>query len=35
MLIVGEHINASRKSTAGFIEAKDGAALQAVEKDQM
>lgn len=35
MLIVGELINASRKSIAGFIEAKDGAALQAVAKDQV
>jgi len=34
MLIVGELINASRKAIAGFIEAKDGAALQAVAKDQ-
>jgi 5-methyltetrahydrofolate--homocysteine methyltransferase len=35
MLIVGELINASRKSIAGFIEAKDGASLQAVAKDQL
>jgi cobalamin-dependent methionine synthase I len=34
MLIVGELINASRKSIAGYIEAKDGAALQRVAKDQ-
>jgi cobalamin-dependent methionine synthase I len=35
MLIVGELINASRKAIAGFIEAKDSAALQAVAKDQL
>jgi cobalamin-dependent methionine synthase I len=35
MLLVGELINASRKSIAGFIESKDGAALQAVAKDQL
>jgi len=34
MLIVGELINASRKSIAGYIEGKNGAALQAVAKDQ-
>ena len=35
MLIVGELINASRKTIAGFIESKDSAALQGVAKDQM
>jgi cobalamin-dependent methionine synthase I len=34
MLIVGELINASRKSIAGFIETKDRAAIQAVAKNQ-
>jgi cobalamin-dependent methionine synthase I len=35
MLIVGELINASRKSIAGFIEAKDSASVQSVAKDQL
>jgi 5-methyltetrahydrofolate--homocysteine methyltransferase len=35
MLIVGELINASRKSIAGFIESGDAAALQGVAKDQL
>lgn len=35
MLLVGELINASRKSIAGFIESRDGVALQAIAKDQL
>ena len=35
MLIVGELINASRKSIAGYIEKKDASALQAIAKDQL
>jgi 5-methyltetrahydrofolate--homocysteine methyltransferase len=34
MLIIGELINASRKSVAGFIETKDGAAIGAIASDQ-
>jgi cobalamin-dependent methionine synthase I len=35
MLIVGELINASRKSIAGFIEAQDAAAIQGIARDQV
>ena len=35
MLIVGELINASRKSIAEYVESKDGGALQAVAREQL